>query len=208
MELEKIWKKLEVEKLEVVKPTALAEWPPRSKHPVRKLEQSFLTGLMFILFFEGAFVYLFIDFKHPLVRAFMGLLILCYLFAFLVNYRIYRGIRSEIDFSKDLQQTMSTIYQNVTTALRFQRRAFLFVYPVAASAGFLLGFATQKDPSRVIQETWLLAVMVGLSIALTPIGYWLGTWLEKHSYGKYCAQLKDLITQLELTQKEQERPTT
>lgn len=201
MELEKIWKRLEAEKLEVVKPTALAEWPPRSKHPVRRLEQSFLAGLMFILFFEGAFVYLFLDFKHPLVRTFMGLLIVGYLFAFLINYRIYRGIRNEIDFSKDLHQTLNTIYTNVTTALRFQRRAGLFIYPVAASAGFLLGFSTQKDTELIIQETSLLAIMVGVSIALTPIGYWLSTWLEKHSYGKYCAQLKDLMAQLESAKK-------
>jgi hypothetical protein len=199
MDLHEIWKKLETEKLEVVKTSPLTEWPPKSKHPVSKLEQSFFFALLWIVFFEGVFAYLFIDFTHTLVRAFMGLLIVCYAFGFVVNYRVFKQIRREIDFSKNLFQTLSSIYNNVITTLRFQRRAFILIYPIAASAGFLLGFSTQKDPGRVIAEPRLLLIMIGASIAITPFGYWIARWLEKTSYDKYCAQLKALIDQIEST---------
>ena len=192
-----MWKKLETEKLEVVKATALADWPPKSKHPVRKLEHGFLIALLFVVAFEGGFTYLFIKFEHPLVRTFLALVILSYVFFFVVNYRVYRDIRKEIDFAENLYRTLTTIYQKVDAGLRFQRKAAIFIYPIAASAGFLLGFATEKDPSMVIEEPWLLATMVGVSIVLTPIGYWLALWMEKHSYQKYCNQLKELISQLE-----------
>lgn len=202
MELQDIWKKLETEKLEVVNTTSLAEWPPRSKHPVRKLESSFFIALLFVVFFEGIFVYLFINFTHPLVRTFLGLVILCYVFFFIMNYRVYRDIRKEIDFSNNLHQTLKAIYGNVVASLRFQRRASIFIYPIAASAGFLLGFATQKDPGMVIQETWLLLTMIGVSLLITPFGYWLARWMEKVSYEKYCNQLKELIAQIEASSKD------
>lgn len=198
MELKEIWKKLETEKLEVVRATALAEWPPKSKHPVRKLERAFFYALLYVVFFEGAFVYLLINFQQPLVRLFLVLVILSYVFFFVVNYKVYKKIRSSIDFSGDLFSTLSSIYNNVTASLRFQRKAAIFIYPVAGSAGFLLGFATEKDPSLVIQEPWLLLIMIGTSLALTPVGYYLAKWLEKISYGKYCLQLKNLIDQLEI----------
>lgn len=197
MELESIWKKLEAEKLEVVQPTRLVEWPPRTKHPVKKLERAFLTALLFSAFFEGIFVYLFTDFSHILVRSFLALVIIAYVFFFVINYRVYRDIRKEVDFSKDLHTTLSTIYTKVDQALRFQRRAALYIYPVAASTGFLVGFASEKNPDRVLQEPWLMAVMIGVSILLTPAGYYLARWMEKVSYEKYCEQLKSLIAELE-----------
>jgi len=197
MELQQLWKKLEQDKLEVVKATALAEWPPRSKHPVRKLEQGFLVALLFVVFFEGAFLYLFLQFEHPLVRSFLLAVILCYVFFFVVNYRVYRDIRKRLDFSDNLYHTLTHIYQKVDTSLRFQRRAAIFIYPIAASAGFLMGFATEKDPSQIIEEPKLLLIMVVVSALLTPLGYWLARVMEKHSYGKYCTQLKELINQME-----------
>lgn len=197
MELEQIWKKLESEKLEVVHATRLATWPPKSKHPVRKLEQAFLIALLFVVFFEGIFVYLFVDSAHPLVRLFLALVISSYVIFFVSNYRVYRDIRKEIDFSQNLYQTLTTIHSKVDRSLRFQRKAAIFIYPIAASAGFLLGFSMEKDPSMVIQEFWLLGVMIATSIILTPCGYWLARWMEKVSYGKYLVQLKELIQELE-----------
>ncbi|MFZ5973013.1 MAG: hypothetical protein ACOYXA_15605 [Bacteroidota bacterium] len=197
MELQQLWKKLEQDKLEVVKATALAEWPPRSKHPVRKLEQGFLLALLFVVFFEGAFLYLFLQFEHPLVRSFLLLVILGYVFFFVVNYRVYRHIRKRLDFSDNLYHTLTHIYQKVDTSLRFQRKAAIFIYPIAASAGFLMGFATEKDPSQIIEEPKQLLIMVVVSALLTPLGYWLARVMEKHSYGKYCTQLKELINQME-----------
>ncbi len=197
MELQQLWKKLEQDKLEVVKATTLAEWPPKSKHPVRKLEQAFLAALLFVVFFEGAFIYLFLQFTHPLVRAFLLLVILCYVFFFVVNYKVYKEIRQKLDFSDNLYQTLTHIYHKVDTSLRFQRRAAIFIYPIAASAGFLMGFATEKDPTQVIEEPKLLLAMVAASAILTPLGYWLARVMEKYSYGKYCTQLKELIKQME-----------
>ena len=74
---------------------------------------------------------------------------------------------------------------------------WLFIYPVAGAAGFLLGFATQKDPGLVFQETQLLTTMIVLSLGLTPIAYVLAKWLDNKAYGKYCDQLKAIISEME-----------
>lgn len=201
MELQEIWKKLETEKLEVVRTTSLMEWPPKSKHPVRKLERAFLAALIFVVFFEAVFAYLFFSFDHPLVRTFVALVIISYVLFFVVNFRVYRRIRQGIDFSENLQSTLVSIYNKVMEGLRFQRKAAIFIYPIAASAGFLVGFASEKDPSLVVEEPWILLSMVIASIVLTPVGYFLAKWMEKVSYGKYCAQLKTLIDEMEINSK-------
>ena len=196
MELREIWKKLEAEKLEVVRATSLAEWPPKSKHPVRKLERAFLAGLLFVVTFELIFLYLFWVFQHPLVRFFLVLVIICYILFFIWNYKVYRLIRQGIDFGGNLKSTLNKIYQDVTASLQFQRKAALFIYPIAAAAGFLMGFATQKDPSVIMDKPWIIVIMVVTAIVLTPLGYWLARWMEKVSYGKYCDQLKQLIDEM------------
>lgn len=197
MELREIWKKLETEKLEVVRATSLAEWPPKSKHPVRKLERAFLAGLVFIVIFELVFCSLLWFFEHPLVRLFLVLVIICYILFFIWNYKVYRVIRKGIDFGGNLKRTLNQIYNDVNASLRFQRKAALFIYPIAASAGFLIGFATQKDPSVMMDKPWIILVMVTTAIVLTPAGYYLAKWMEKVSYGKYCDQLKLLIDEMQ-----------
>ena len=196
MELREIWKKLETEKLEVVRATSLTEWPPKSKHPVRKLERAFLAGLVFVVIFELIFFYLFWVFQYPIVRFCLALVIFCYLLFFIWNYKVYRLIRKGIDFGGNLKETLNKIYHDVNASLKFQRKAALFIYPIASSAGFLIGFATQENPSVIMDNPWIIGVMVVTSVILTPAGYYLAKWMEKVSYGKYCDQLKQLIDEM------------
>lgn len=199
MDIKQIWEKLEKEKLESSQTDTLLKWPKKSKHPVNKLRQSFLIALLMTVFFLGLFSYLFAANNQLLLRIFIGLVIAAYLFFFVINYRIYREVSQPIDFSDSLLITLKNIYQNIDRMLRFQRKSALFIYPIAASTGFLLGFSESKDPLLVFQNPKLLLSMIGISLILTPLCYWLAIWMEKISYGKYIVQLKDLIDSMEKT---------
>jgi hypothetical protein len=199
MDIKQIWEKLEKEKLESSQTDTLLKWPKKSKHPVNKLRQSFLIALLMTVFFLGLFSYLFAANNLLLLRIFIGLVIAAYLFFFVINYRIYREVSQPIDFSDSLLITLKNIYQNIDRMLRFQRKSALFIYPIAASTGFLLGFSESKDPLLVFQNPKLLLSMIGISLILTPLCYWLAIWMEKISYGKYIVQLKDLIDSMEKT---------
>lgn len=199
MDINQIWEKLEKEKLESSQTDSLLKWPNKSKHPVNKLRQSFFIALLMTAFFLGLFCYLFVANNLLLLRIFIGLVIAAYLFFFVINYKIYREVSKPIDFSESLLITLKTIYQNIDSMLRFQRKSALFIYPIAASTGFLLGFSESKDPLLVFQNPNLLLSMIGISLLLTPLSYWLAIWMEKISYGKYVLQLKELIDSIEKT---------
>jgi len=196
-ELDDIWKKLSFEKLEATQITPPVQWPLHSKHPVRKLLHAFGIGLRMSAVFVLIWIYFLVVFEQIEVKIFMGLMIVGYLFFFFLNYKVFREIRRETDFSGNLLVILKTIYQKATRTLAFQRKAALFIYPVAGSAGFILGFAWDKDPERVFHDTSLLATMIIVSIVLTPIAYYVAQWVDQKAFGKYCDQLKVIIDDME-----------
>ncbi|HNV29188.1 MAG TPA: hypothetical protein PKJ83_08635, partial [Cyclobacteriaceae bacterium] len=95
------------------------------------------------------------------------------------------------------KSTLKQVYDNTSSTLAFQRKASLIMYPLAATAGFLLGLSVEKDAALMIQK-WQVQIALLISIVvLTPSSYWLARWMEKVSYGKYLTQLKDLLQQFE-----------
>ncbi len=196
MDLKEIWKKLETDKLN--KPVLGAvEVRNSSHHPVQKLIKLFKLTLGFAIFFELAFTYLLVVTPQPIVKVFLIIMIIVYLFFFLLNYKVLRNIQHSFRLDLNLKSTLKQVYENTSSTLAFQRKASLIIYPLAATAGFLLGLSVEKDAALMIQK-WQVQIALLISIIiLTPSSYLLALWMEKVSYGKYLAQLKDLLQQFE-----------
>lgn len=196
MDLKEVWKKLDQEKLNQSVLGAI-EIRKNSKHPIQKLIQLFKVTLGFAIFFELAFTYLLVVTPQAIVKVFLILMIIVYLFFFLLNYRVLRNIQRSFRLDLNLKSTLKQVYDNTSSTLAFQRKASLIIYPLAATAGFLLGLSIEKDAALMIQK-WQVQIALLISIIiLTPSSYLLARWMEKVSYGKYLAQLKDLLQQFE-----------
>lgn len=195
MDLQETWKNLDREKLS--KPvTGEVEIRTASKHPVQKLIASFRYALGFIVLFEMVFIYCLISIPQPIVKIFLALMIIIYALGFLTNYRTLRKIESHFILDSNLKNSLQTIYESTKSSLAFQRRAWIYIYPLAGTTGFLLGLSISTDVVEVMQKTKnIVALIITLAI-ITPIGYYLAVWMENLSYGKYLIQLETLIADL------------
>jgi hypothetical protein len=195
MDLKEAWKKLEHEKLN--QPVLGAAVRKTSKHPVQRLIQLSKVTLGFAIFFELGFIYLFIIMVQPIVKVFLVIMMIAYLFFFVVNYRILRDIQQSFRLDLNLRSTLKQVYDNMMSTLAFQRKASIIIYPLAATAGFLMGLAAEKDAAILMQKWQVILVLVIAIIVITPSCYYLARWMEKVSYGKYLTQLRELIQQFE-----------
>lgn len=196
MDLKEAWKKLEREKLN--KPVSGAvEVRKTSKHPVQKLILLFKVTLGFAIFFDLCFIYLLVITPQLIVKIFLVIMIIIYLFFFILNYRILKDIQHSFRLDQNLKGTLQQVFDNTMSTLAFQRKSSLFIYPFAATAGFLLGLSVEADAAVMMQKWQVILSLIMAIIILTPSCYYLARWMEKVSYGKYLNQLHDLIQQFE-----------
>lgn len=196
MDLKEAWKKLEREKLN--KPVSGAvEVRKTSKHPVQKLILLFKATLVFAIFFDLFFIYLLVTTPQLIVKIFLAIMIIVYLFFFILNYRILKDIQHSFRLDQNLKGTLQQVFDNTMYTLAFQRKSSLFMYPLAATTGFLLGLSVEADAAVMMQKWQVILALVIAIIMLTPASYYLARWMEKVSYGKYLSQLRDLIQQFE-----------
>ncbi len=199
MDLQEAWKKLDREKLS--KPVkGRIEIHTASKHPVQKLINSFRYALGFIVLFEVVFTYCLVMAPQPIVKIFLALMIIIYALGFMTNYKTLRKIESHFVMDSNFKDSLQVIYESTKASLAFQRKAWIFIYPLAGTTGFLLGLSFSTDVVEVMQKTKNIVGLIITLAIVTPIGYYLAVWLENLSYGKYLIQLETLVAELNQTE--------
>lgn len=197
MDLKEVWKKLEQEKL--TQPVAGSEEIYKtSKHPVQKLIRSFKVALGFVVVFELAFAYLAIAVPQPVVKLAMVVMMIVYIFYFIANYQTLQHIKTTFRMDQNLTHTLQSIYDNTQQSLKFQRRSALFIYPLAATCGFLLGLSIERNVVELFENRSVWISLIITIVVLTPLCYFIAIQLERISYGRYLNQLRNLIHQLEV----------
>lgn len=198
MNLQEVWKKLEVEKLEVTKPSPLNPWATKSKHPVAKLKEAYKISTLFALVFLVAFIVLFFVFDQWVVKIGLLATIAGYIFFFVTNFSMFRKIKTELLLEGSVKSALQSTYNFITDNIRFQERTALFIYPVAGAAGYVMGAAVAgADTWEFVQKPVVLWILLGFTVVATPLCWLLTRWLYKVSYGVCLAQLRSLIDELE-----------
>ena len=198
MDLQEAWKNLDKSKFKAPLPDEHELLVRKqSHHPVKKLIQYFQLGLAFAIIFEVGFIYLTIVLPQPIVKIFLFIVVLLYVFFFVINYRILQNIQRLYRLDSDIKSTLKNIYESTTSMLAFQHKCALFIYPICGTAGFLMGLSIEKDAFTLIQKPFVIISLIVTLAIITPLAYWLARWMEKVSYRKYLNQLRDIIHQLE-----------
>jgi hypothetical protein len=198
MNLQEVWKKLEMEKLEVTKPSPLNPWSTKSKHPVAKLKEAYKITTWFSIAFLVGFVVLFFLFDQVIVKVGLAATIAGYVFFFVTNFSMYRKIKTEFPVDRDLKTVLTHTYHFIRDNIRFQERTALFIYPIALAGGYFMGAASAgAEVAEFMQRPVAIWVLVGAAVVATPLCWLLARWLYRISYGVCLAQLKELIDELE-----------
>ncbi|MFM7850730.1 MAG: hypothetical protein ACKO96_02155 [Flammeovirgaceae bacterium] len=198
MNLKDAWKKLELDKLEIAKPSVINPWATKSQHPVEKLKRAYLYSTIFSIIFLACFILLFFLFREWIVRLGLAVTIIIYILFVYFNFKMYRHIKIDVLFDSNLRIALKNTHQFITANIRFQERFALFVYPFAGAAGMLMGLATGGGSAeKYLSEKFVIALLIVVPLLLTPLCWLFARWLYKISYGVCLAELKKLIEEME-----------
>lgn len=196
MNLQEVWKRMESEKL--TRPVLGAvEVRKKSNHPVAKLKRAYLISTGFAFFFLLGFIALFFAFDAPIIKGSLVLVILGYIFFLIVNLSMYRKINEELPVDQSLRTVLAHTHAFISDNIRFQERVALFIYPVAATAGFLVGLGSGGDVNVLLEKRAVLILLLAVIVVLTPLAFYLARWMYKVSYGTCLTEIRQLIDELD-----------
>ena len=151
----------------------------------------FIVG--FIIFFLGLMPFV----KVAVVQVLLLVLTLAYVIGLILLWQEKKELKREIPMDGKMLEALKAFYQRVRNILRYEELIGLFLYPISATAGFLLGFTIKRDISEVFSETYVWMTLVVLLVVATPFFHWLARWMNKVAFGKYLDQLEANIQELE-----------
>lgn len=196
MDLQEVWKRMESEKLSRPVQGAV-EVRKKSKHPVAKLKRAYLLSTGFAMVFLIAFVVLFFTFSQPIIKGSLFLVCVGYVFFLVVNLSMYRKINTQLPVDQSLRAALTHTHAFISENIRFQERVALFIYPVAATAGFLIGLASGGDVDALLQKKAVLVILLVMIAVLTPLAFYLARWMYNVSYRSCLTEIKLLIDELD-----------
>jgi len=201
MNLQESWNKLDREKLGSPGNPLLPSFKKHSRHPIQKLIRAFQITLGFTILFGLFFIVLLFVFDPWIIRLFLGLLILAYVFFFFYNLKTYKKLQVEWanPFDHPLKEAFYKIHHIAHSSIRFQEKAALYMYPISITGGYLMGLFTGNSTQfeKNLTNLHVLLILGVCMIIFTPVCYYLAKWMYKVSYDKYLEQLQSLLKEMQ-----------
>jgi hypothetical protein len=201
MSLEQTWHKMnaaeDADLNALLQPAQLPRFA--SKSPLVALKKKLLQGM--ILNGIIALCYIVIIITHPIWQVWLslGIVLLFSAWVFYHSLQLYRAIEVSVSSSNPLLPELKRHYDAITRWTRIQERVGLFVHPVAAAGGFLLGgiWASGKSVTQLMSNPFMLTALAITCVVLIPAGYYTARWTNRYYFGKHLAALKTMIQELE-----------
>ena len=169
-----------------------------SKMPLKKLKKNLLIGLSFAAVITG--IYLAVLFSVNIWQVHIVMAILCVfnIIIALDGLKLYKSINETITASNSLKEELQKNYAGFQRWWRVQERLGLFVYPIAAAGGFIMGGVLGSDkPVEAFLYNPKMVLILGVTVlALVPLCYFGARWMFSFVYGKHLKKLKLLIEEL------------
>lgn len=169
-----------------------------SKLPLRKLKNNLMMGIIWALLITVAYIILIFFIHFWQVYFALGVLIIFNIWIMLESWKLYSKIPSTITPSNSLKQELKNNYISFQKWFSLQLKVSLFVYPIAAAGGFIIGgvWGSGKTVEAFLYNARMLTIMAITVLILMAVSYYVAKWLFVHSYGKYLKKIKYLIEEL------------
>jgi phosphoglycerol transferase MdoB-like AlkP superfamily enzyme len=171
----------------------------QSKLPLGKLRQHLLYGMVWAVVITVGYGVIFVIFPIWQVHIALGVVIAFNLYVIVDSWKLYRKTPATILPTHSLKEELTFHYESFQRWWAMQQKISLFVYPVAAAGGFVLG-GVSGSGKTVEEFLYNGKVLVALAIAvaiLVPACYFLARWMFYYAYGKYIKQLKATLDELD-----------
>ena len=169
-----------------------------SSNPLQKIKYSLVVSIAYAILIAALYVYVLIRFPYWQVIVCIGIVLLFTIWGGYTSYIQYRNIRPWVSGSKPLLEEMEKHYTGIRDWMRLQMKVAIFIYPVAAAGGFMIGgiVGSGKSIDYFLSKPVVIIALIIAVVVLVPCCIWLAKWMFKKSYGKHLATLKKNIDAL------------
>lgn len=169
-----------------------------SKLPLKKLKNNLLMGLIVAVFITALYVVLFYFIEIWQVHVALVIAILFNILVGFDTWKLYTNINVNVSSTNSLKDELQKNYLGFQKWWRIQERLGLFVYPIAATGGFILGGVegSGKSVEAFLYNPKMLLVLGVTLLILVPLCYYGARWMFNYAYGKHLKKLKKLMDEL------------
>lgn len=170
-----------------------------SNNPLEKIKKNILLNMSWGILICAGYVGIILYFKIWQVQLAMAIVLIFSIWALYTAYQEYRKLNSKVSSDNSLLAELRRHHASISHWMKVQQRVALFIYPISAVGGFMLGGVTGSGkPVEVfmskpfVQLALLIAILV-----LVPACYYLARWMMNYTFGKHLRALQENIRELE-----------
>jgi hypothetical protein len=169
-----------------------------SKLPLKKLKNNLLKGMIWATVITAGYIALFFFIAIWQVYIALFTLIISNTSIMILSWKLYKSINETISPSNSLKEELQRNYNGFQKWWSIQQRLGLFVYPVGAAGGFILGgvLGPGKPVEAFLYNPKTLSILGITILILVPLCYYGAKWMFNYAYGKHLKKLKLLIDEL------------
>ncbi|TFF38012.1 hypothetical protein [Mucilaginibacter psychrotolerans] len=171
----------------------------RSQNPLVKIKQNLLINMIWGVLICCLYVIVLIRFNYIEVRLCLGLVLVFSLWALITAFIKYRKMHTGILADSSLLQELKHQHSSIVSWMKQQSRVALFVYPISAAGGFMLGGAvgSGKSVALFMNKPLIWIIFLVVIAILVPLCHLLTKWMFKISFGNHLNALQQYIEELE-----------
>lgn len=199
MNIEEQWKNMEGQQDDEL--SAMLKMPVisnlSSKDPLKKIKSNLLIHSLWGVLIGGFYIFILVSFPFWQIILCLGIVLLFTVWAIIKALQLYKQL-SGSNASVNVLQQMEHHYLVINKWMSLQQWVGLFIYPVSAAGGFMLGGAmgSGKPIDVIMQKPAMIIAMLVAVAVLVPCCFYLAKWMNRKAFGRYAEALKQNIDAL------------
>ncbi len=170
-----------------------------SHHPLRKLRRAIRINLGLAIMLTLGLMLMITGVADAIVQLCLLVVLAFNAWAIITTLRLYRSLPDHIPAERGVLHVMRDHAQAIEHWMTAHKRVALFIYPVAATGGFLLGGAAGSglSPAALLERPTMWLILLITLIVLVPLAHGLAGWMTRMAFGGHLAALRERIAELE-----------
>ena len=169
-----------------------------SRLPLEKLKSNLIVGIIWAAIITAFYIAVFFFVHIWQVNVALGILCFFNILVAMDSWKLYKKINVDFSTTNSLKEELQKNYSGFQRWWRIQEKLGLFVYPIGATGGFILGgvLGSGKSVEAFLYNPKMLIVLIITILILVPICYFGARWMFNYAYGKHLKKLKAFIEEL------------
>ncbi len=170
-----------------------------SQNPLGKIKKTLFYNIVWGVLISIIILILLIYLHIWQVQLTLIVVFIFSLWAVFTAWQQYKKMDTDVSANSPLLTEMKRHHNSIHEWMHTQQRVALFIYPISATGGFMLGGAegSGKPVAELMNKPLALITLLIALVILVPACYYVTRWMFKVSFGKHLKALNENIQTLE-----------